>query len=57
MFTRFYPNQPESQAIDFSSKTTQSGKNVSAAQVQGLFLKFKDNPDKALANISFLWSS
>ncbi|VDI73358.1 mitochondrial chaperone BCS1 [Mytilus galloprovincialis] len=57
MFQRFYPDEPESNAQMFSHKIHSLGKHVSAAQVQGLFLKHKDNPENALNDVQFLWAS
>lgn len=57
MFQRFYPDEPESNAQMFSHKIQSLGKHVSAAQVQGLFLKHKDNPENALNDVQFLWAS
>lgn len=57
MFQRFYPDEAESQASVFSQKVLSHGKDVSAAQVQGLFLMYKDSPDQALNNLHFLWTS
>lgn len=57
MFKRFYPEEPESQASLFAEKVKSFDKNVSAAQVQGLFLMYKDNADNALNNIHCLWTS
>jgi chaperone BCS1 len=57
MFQRFYPDEAESQASFFSQKVLSYGKDVSAAQVQGLFLMYKHSPDQALNNLHFLWTS
>ncbi|XP_052769207.1 mitochondrial chaperone BCS1-like [Mya arenaria] len=56
MFTRFYPNQLTAQAKLFSESARNLGTNISLAQVQGLFLMYKANPDLALQNISMLKS-
>jgi hypothetical protein len=52
MFQRFYPDEAESQASFFSQKVLSYGKDVSAAQVQGLFLMYKHSPDQALYSIN-----
>ncbi|XP_052769005.1 mitochondrial chaperone BCS1-like [Mya arenaria] len=56
MFTRFYPNQLTAQAKLFSESARNLGTNISLAQVQGLFLMYKANPDLAMQNISMLKS-
>ncbi|CAL1547569.1 unnamed protein product [Lymnaea stagnalis] len=50
IFTRFYPDQPESRAQEFSSKVISLGQPVSPAQVQGFFMLYKNDPDIVIAN-------
>lgn len=47
MFLRFYPDEHEraTQYVDIIAK---SGKPISPAQVQGLFMLFKDDPESVL---------
>ena len=45
MFSRFYPNEPESRAQEFASTVQGVGKPVSPAQVQGFFMMHKNDPD------------
>lgn len=50
MFNRFYPDEPEDAANEFSQIVSTSAKNVSAAQVQGYFMLYKDNARSAIKN-------
>lgn len=47
MFLRFYPDE-HSRAKQFVDIITKTGKPISPAQVQGLFMLFKDNPESVL---------
>lgn len=51
MFQRFYPEEPESRANEFAQKVTTHAKNISAAQVQGFFMFYKDNAQDAIDNV------
>lgn len=51
MFQRFYPDETESTANEFAQKVGAFAKNISAAQVQGYFMFYKDNAQDALNNI------
>ena len=51
MFRRFYPEQPESRAKDFSASVVSLEYQVSAAQIQGFFMLHKHDPDYVLANV------
>ncbi|PVV02928.1 hypothetical protein BB560_002606 [Smittium megazygosporum] len=55
MFNRFYPEYPESLALEFSELLKDY--SVSTAQLQGHFVLFKDSPYSALDNIDSLISS
>lgn len=55
MFTRFYPEGGEEGGKKFCALVRQHNKPVTAAQIQGLFLQHKDNPEGALTNIEMLW--
>lgn len=57
MFARFYPEEGEVGGQKFCSLVRQQNRAVSAAQVQGLFLQYKDNPEGALSNVELLWKS
>ncbi|ESP02843.1 hypothetical protein LOTGIDRAFT_185574, partial [Lottia gigantea] len=48
MFRRFYPNQVESDAEIFSKQVMSHGKNVSIAQVQGFFMRYKSDPSTVI---------
>lgn len=52
MFQRFYPDEPQSTANEFAQKVGAFAKNISAAQVQGYFMFYKDNAQDALNNIT-----
>jgi mitochondrial chaperone BCS1 len=54
LFKRFYPSEGHAKAELFAKATLAQGFSVSAAQVQGLFLMFKNNPDELFRNLSFL---
>ena len=47
---RFYPNQSEELARSFAAKVLAATPDVSAAQVQGLFMFFKNDPMGAINN-------
>ena len=51
MYRRFYPDQTDEQAMLFSEKALAQGENISLAQVQGLFLKYKSDPQGVINNI------
>ena len=53
MFSRFYPNSPPEMAQEFAQEALKTQTNLSAAQVQALFMFYKENPDHAvkMANI------
>ncbi|KAK0059800.1 mitochondrial chaperone BCS1-like isoform X3 [Biomphalaria pfeifferi] len=51
MFRRFYPDEPESRAQEFSQMVMSLEQPVSAAQVQGFFMMYKKEPDCVVKNI------
>jgi mitochondrial chaperone BCS1 len=51
MFINFYPEANVTQADEFSKQLLSKHKNVSAAQIQGYFMHFKNQPTQALNNI------
>lgn len=51
MFARFYPEKPNSLAIEFADKIIESGGKRSIAQLQGHFMMFKSDPEGAVLNI------
>ncbi|XP_050404397.1 mitochondrial chaperone BCS1 [Patella vulgata] len=57
MFQRFYPDQTEATSQEFAQKVKSHGKNVSIAQVQGLFMMHKNSPQDVLANTHQIWTS
>ncbi|CAH1792255.1 unnamed protein product [Owenia fusiformis] len=48
MFLRFYPHQTLQKARIFAQKVQSQNEDVSAAQVQGYFMFYKDNAEKAI---------
>ncbi|XP_022333266.2 mitochondrial chaperone BCS1-like [Crassostrea virginica] len=57
MFTRFYPETGAEGGQKFCARVRQQDRPVTAAQIQGLFLQHKDDPEGALANIELLWKT
>ena len=53
MFIRFYPDSPPEMAREFAAEALKTQDALSAAQVQALFMFYKENPEHALkmANI------
>ena len=51
MFMNFYPEANLTQADEFSKQLLSKHTNVSAAQIQGYFMHFKNQPTQALNNI------
>lgn len=56
MFARFYPEKPNSLAIEFADKIIESGGKRSIAQLQGHFMMFKSDPEGAVLNIDKMWA-
>ena len=56
MFLRFYPHETENRAELLCNKILASGKNVSAAQLQGYFMIFKTDSEAILNNIEQIWN-
>lgn len=54
MFKNFYPEADDSLAEQFSQSVLKLNQNLSAAQIQGYFMLFKNEPQRALANIEQL---
>mgnify|MGYP007133225399 CR=1 FL=1 len=54
MFLRFYPEQNEEMAALFSKTAMASNTNISLAQVQGLFLMYKSEPEMVLKSVDML---
>ncbi|TRY63981.1 hypothetical protein TCAL_00319 [Tigriopus californicus] len=50
MFDRFYPDAKAGQAAEFAHSVASENVDVSAAQVQGYFMFFKNDPNLALSN-------
>ena len=57
MFARFYPDETHESVQKFVDRVVGCEKNTSAAQIQGLFLQFKDEPHLAYENIELIWHS
>ena len=51
MFSRFFPKESTKMAEEFAAKVTELSVPVSAAQIQGFFMFFKNNPQAALDNV------
>jgi len=51
MFKRFYPNDGEDRAEVFADKINEMKVDVSAAQVQGYFMFYKNNSQHAIDNV------
>ena len=51
MFLNFYPDSNLTQADEFSKQLYSKHKNLSPAQVQGYFMRFKNKPVEASKNI------
>uniref|UniRef100_G3WSP1 BCS1 homolog, ubiquinol-cytochrome c reductase complex chaperone n=1 Tax=Sarcophilus harrisii TaxID=9305 RepID=G3WSP1_SARHA len=54
MFQRFYPEEPVSTAESFADRALLAQGQLSAAQVQGHFMLFKNDPEGALKNVEAL---
>ena len=50
---RFYPEESAERAMAFSSNVLQHQSEVSPAQVQGLFMFYKDDPQGAIDNAQY----
>ncbi len=51
MFKNFYPEEDEKLAQEFAKRVLEISKQISTAQIQGFFMLFKNDPQKALKNI------
>ncbi len=56
MFSNFYPDAAVEKASTFADQVSSKSDRVSAAQVQGLFMFFKDSADAALENAFRLYT-
>ncbi|XP_067680814.1 mitochondrial chaperone BCS1-like [Haliotis asinina] len=56
MFSRFYPDQPESSSQEFAQRVLADGRPVSVAQIQGYFMMHKAEPDRVLRQTEELWT-
>ena len=54
MFQRFYPEQSPSKAKLFADEALEKNDKISMAQIQGLFMMYKADPDTAISNASIL---
>ena len=54
MFRRFYPDEPEHRGMDFAEKVFGISERVSAAQIQGLFMFYKDDAQAVTDNVDQL---
>jgi len=50
MFANFYPEASPEQALTFADQVIAGSSEISAAQVQGLFMFFKESAEEALKN-------
>ena len=48
MFSRFYPEAPAEMAAEFAAAATETQTNLSAAQVQALFMFYKEHPEHSV---------
>ena len=51
MFLRFFPESNEKLASEFVKRLMTINKNVSLAQIQGFFMLYKNDPQKAILNV------
>lgn len=51
MFLRFYPQQPPATAERFAQRALGVCQQLSAAQVQGHFMLYKEDPEGAVENV------
>ncbi|GAU94700.1 hypothetical protein RvY_06425 [Ramazzottius varieornatus] len=54
LFQRFYPDSPVETAENFAKEALALGRPISAAQIQGLFLMHKHDPQALFGHIDFL---
>jgi len=54
MFQRFYHEQSPSKAKLFADEAVGKNDKISMAQIQGLFMMYKSEPDMAIMNTSKL---
>ncbi|RWS03314.1 hypothetical protein B4U79_02697 [Dinothrombium tinctorium] len=52
VFTRFYPDAEQSLVEDFISKMSESPKKRSVAEIQGLFMMYKYDPEEAVKTLN-----
>jgi len=45
MFRRFYPDQSPDKAVSFADAAIAMSNKISMAQIQGLFMMYKSEPD------------
>lgn len=51
MFHRFYPEAPASSSIEFADLIQKLKRPVSMAEVQGLFMFYKNDPESLMKNV------
>ena len=56
MYSRFFPDEAEHRSMDFAKKVSSHGKNVSAAQIQGFFMFYKNDAQGAIDNADRIWT-
>ncbi|KXJ27541.1 mitochondrial chaperone BCS1 [Exaiptasia diaphana] len=54
MFMRFYPEQSHTLATKFADKALESGEDKSVAQIQGHFMRFKNDPLAAVEQVELI---
>ncbi|XP_077987966.1 mitochondrial chaperone BCS1-like [Glandiceps talaboti] len=56
MYTRFYPDYPETHSHQFAQAVLSHKKPVSIAQIQGYFMLYKSDGDAVLKNVEEIWT-
>lgn len=56
-YGRFYPHASKSYSFEFSEVVEKTGCKYSMAQIQGYFMRFKEEPEAALTNTHLLLES
>ena len=57
MFQRFYPTEPDHVARTFAERVLKTVPCISAAQVQGFFMFYKDSAENIMQNIEKIATS
>lgn len=54
MFKQFYDNVEDSLSVEFKNRIVFLEQSFTPAQIQGHLLSFKENPEKAIENVTNL---